>query len=103
MLAQIRAAIQKAAPGAHEAIRYGVPTFIQGGILVHFAVFRNHIGFYPTPSAIDAFKEHLSPYKSAKGSVQFPLNRPLPLALIEQIVQFRVREVCGLPSRVRRK
>lgn len=101
MLQQMRAAIQRAAPGAYEAIKYGVPTFIQGGILVHFAAFKNHIGFYPTPSGIQAFREQLAPYKSSKGSVQFALNRPLPTDLIEQIVRFRVIEVCGrsLPQR----
>lgn len=103
ILTQMRTTIQRAAPGAQEAIRCGVPTFIQGGVLVYFASFRNQIGFYPMPSAIEEFKEHLSLYKSGKGSVQFPLNRPLPFDLIEQIVQFRVKEVCGQFSCERKK
>jgi uncharacterized protein YdhG (YjbR/CyaY superfamily) len=92
-LESIRATIQKNAPDAAEAIRYGIPTFVQGENLVHFAGFRNHIGFYPTPSAISAFRERLSGYKSAKGSVQFPLDDPMPLDLIAEIVRFRLDEV----------
>jgi uncharacterized protein YdhG (YjbR/CyaY superfamily) len=87
--------IRKAAPGATEAIKYGIPTFVLGENLVHFAAFKKHIGFYPTPSAITAFRDKLSVYKSAKGSVQFPLESPMPLKLIEQIVRFRVKEVLG--------
>lgn len=92
-LEQIRATIRKAAPEAIETIKYGIPTFVLGENLVHFAAFKKHIGFYPTPSAIEAFRDQLSAYKSAKGSVRFPLASPMPLKLVEQMVWFRVREV----------
>lgn len=92
-LNQIRAIIRKAAPEAEEAIKYQMPTFVLGKSLVHFAAFKNHIGLYPTPSGIAAFKDDLAPYVNAKGSVQFPLDKPLPLALIERIVRFRINEV----------
>jgi len=92
LLTQVRTTIRRAAPGAEEAIKYGIPTFVLNGNLVHFAAFKHHIGFYPAPSAIEAFKEELSPYKSAKGSVQFPIDQPMPLALIRKIVAFRVEE-----------
>ena len=93
LLKQIRAAIKRAAPDAEEAIKYRMPTFVLNENLVHFAGYKNHIGFYPTPSAITAFQKELSQYKGAKGSVQFPLDQPLPLKLIEKIVKFRVAEV----------
>jgi uncharacterized protein YdhG (YjbR/CyaY superfamily) len=92
-LERVRATIRKAAPEATEAIKYGIPTFVLGENLVHFAGFTKHIGFYPTPSAMAAFRDQLSAYKSAKGSVQFPLASPMPLKLIEQMVRFRVEEV----------
>jgi len=92
MLEQIRATIKQAAPEAEETIKYGIPTFTLNGNLVHFAAFKNHIGFYPTPTGIDSFKKELSVYKGAKGSVQFPLDKPLPLELIAQIVKFRVQK-----------
>ena len=92
ILEKIRATIQNAAPDAEETINYGVPTFTLKGNLVHFAGFKNHIGFYPTPSGIEKFKKELSKYESAKGSVQFPLDKPIPYALIEKIVKFRVKE-----------
>jgi uncharacterized protein YdhG (YjbR/CyaY superfamily) len=92
MLEQIRMAIRKAAPQAEETIKYAMPTFVLNGNLVHFAAFKNHIGFYPVPSGIEAFKEELSVYKGAKGSVQFPLDKPMPLNLITKIVEFRVKE-----------
>lgn len=91
-LQQMRKAIQKAAPQAKEIINYAMPTFTLNGNLVHFAGYANHIGFYPTPSGIEAFKKELSVYKGAKGSVQFPLDAPLPLDLVTKIVQFRVAE-----------
>ena len=91
-LQQVRSAIRRAAPEAEETIKYRIPTFVLSGNLVHFAAFKNHIGFYPTPSAIDKFKSELSRYESAKGSVQFPLDEPMPLALITKIVRFRVGE-----------
>jgi uncharacterized protein YdhG (YjbR/CyaY superfamily) len=92
ILQQIRQTIRKAAPQAEELINYGVPTFTLHGNLVHFAAFKNHIGFYPTPSGIEKFKEELSAYEGAKGSVQFPLDKPMPLGLISKIVKFRVKE-----------
>lgn len=92
ILQQVRTTIKKAAPDAEEAIKYRMPTFVLNGNLVHFAAFKNHMGFYPTPSGIEAFKDELSPYESAKGSVQFPLAKPMPLRLIEKIVKFRVKE-----------
>lgn len=95
LLEKVRLTIKKAAPEAKEAIKYGIPTFQLNGNLVHFAGFDKHIGFYPTPSGIQTFKKELSTYKSAKGSVQFPLNIPLPLELISKIVKFRVKENLG--------
>lgn len=92
ILQMIRATIQKAAPEAKEAIKYAIPTFVLKGNLVHFAAYKNHIGFYPAPSGLQAFKEELSGYKGAKGSVQFPIDKPLPLELIAKIVAFRVKE-----------
>jgi len=92
MLEQIRLTIRQAAPEAEETIKYAMPTFVLNGNLVHFAAFKNHIGFYPVPSGIEAFKKELSVYKGAKGSVQFPLNKPMPLDLITKIVKFRVKE-----------
>jgi uncharacterized protein YdhG (YjbR/CyaY superfamily) len=91
-LEELRATIKAAAPDAKEKISYQMPTFDLYGNLVHFAAHKNHIGFYPTPSGIDAFKNELSVYEGAKGSVQFPLNKPLPLKLIRKIVKFRVSE-----------
>lgn len=91
-LKDLKATIQRAAPDAEEKFSYGMPTFFLNGNLVHFAAFKTHIGFYPTPSGIEAFKEELSSYKGAKGSVQFPLDEPLPLKLIGRIVKFRVAE-----------
>ena len=92
MLQELRATIQTAAPEATEAISYQMPTFKLYGNLVHFAAYKNHIGFYPVPTGIAAFQEELSVYKQGKGSVQFPLNQPLPLDLIRRIVRFRVAE-----------
>lgn len=91
-LAEIRRVIRKAAPDAAEAIKYRMPTFVQNGNLVHFAAYKNHIGFYPAPMSIEEFQKELSQFKGGKGSVQFPLDRPLPLDLIGRIVRFRVRE-----------
>ncbi|MEI9912590.1 MAG: DUF1801 domain-containing protein [Bacteroidota bacterium] len=92
LLQKLRATISKAAPGAEETINYAIPTFILKGNLVHFAAFKNHIGFYPAPSGIEAFKKELSVYEGAKGSIKFPIEQPLPLALITKIVKFRVKE-----------
>jgi uncharacterized protein YdhG (YjbR/CyaY superfamily) len=91
-LQALRATIREAAPEAKETISYAMPTFQLKGNLVHFAAYKNHIGFYPAPSGIEAFKEELSVYKGAKGSVQFPLDQPLPLDLVSKIVTFRVAE-----------
>jgi uncharacterized protein YdhG (YjbR/CyaY superfamily) len=92
ILNKIRATIQKAAPEAQEAIKYQMPTFTLNGNLVHFAAFKNHIGFYPTPSGVENFKKELSPYQTAKGSIQFPLDKPIPYGLISRIVKLRVKE-----------
>lgn len=92
MLEQCRAAIKHAAPQAIEVISYGMPAFKLNGILVWFAAYSKHIGFYPKASGIEVFKKELPTYKSAKGSVQFPIDKPLPLELITEIVNFRVNE-----------
>ena len=92
ILKKLRATIRKAAPDAIETINYGMPTFTLKGNLVHFAAFKNHIGFYPTPSGIESFKKELSAYEGAKGSVKFPIDQPLPFDLISKIVKFRVKE-----------
>jgi len=92
ILEKIRMTIRKAAPEAKETINYAIPTFTLEGNLVHFAAFKNHIGFYPAPSGIEAFKKELSVFEGAKGSVQFPIDKPLPLSLVTKIVKFRVKE-----------
>jgi uncharacterized protein YdhG (YjbR/CyaY superfamily) len=93
ILQKMRRTIQGAAPEATEAISYQMPTFkLNGKNLVHFAAFKTHIGFYPTPSAIATFKKELSQYKQAKGSVQFPIDKPIPYDLVKKIVIFRVKE-----------
>ncbi len=91
-LQQIRQAIKKAAPAAEELISYRMPAYKYHGVLVYFAGYKNHTGFYATPTGHAAFKELLAVYKEGKGSVQFPHNQPLPLALISRIVKFRVKE-----------
>ena len=92
ILEKIRTTIQKAAPNAEETINYGIPTFTLKGNLVHFAGFKKHIGFYPTPTGIEKFKKELFVYEGAKGSVQFPVDKPIPYGLISKIVKFRVKE-----------
>ncbi len=92
ILQQIRRTIHETAPEATEAISYGMPTFKLNGNLVHFGAFKSHIGFYPVPSGMAAFQDDLAAYKQGKGSVQFPLNKPMPLDLIRRIVEFRVQE-----------
>jgi len=92
ILEKMRVTIREAAPEAKEAISYQMPTFRLNGNLVHFAAYKNHIGFYPAPSGIEAFKKELSPYKGAKGSVQFPIDKPVPYDLVKKIVLFRVQE-----------
>ena len=92
LLQQLRATIRKAAPRAEETISYGMPAFRQHRVLVYFAGYARHIGFYPTGTGIAAFKAELSAFKHSKGAVQFPLDKPLPLALIRRMVQYKVRE-----------
>jgi uncharacterized protein YdhG (YjbR/CyaY superfamily) len=93
LLQQLRALIRELAPGATETISYAIPTFdLNGRHLVHFAGFAKHIGFYPIPTGIEAFKKELAPYKQGRGSVQFPLDEPMPMDLIRRIVEFRVAE-----------
>ena len=92
MLKKIRQTIKTAAPEAEEVISYNMPAYKYNGMVVFFAAFKNHIGFYPAPRGIEAFKKELSAYKGAKGSVQFPLDKPIPLGLISKIVKFRVKE-----------
>ncbi len=91
-LVQMKKIIRKNAPQAEEKISYAIPTFFLNGNLVHFAGFDKHIGFYPGPTGISAFQKQIAKYTYAKGSVQFPLDQPLPTQLIEKIVQFRVKE-----------
>ncbi len=92
ILKEVRSVIKAAAPEASEKISYQMPTFFLFGNLVHFAAFKNHIGFYPAPRGIEEFQKELSVYKGAKGSVQFPLDQPMPLDLISRIVKFRVKD-----------
>ena len=92
ILEELRATIKASAPDAEEKISYQMPTFFLKGNLVHFAAWKNHIGFYPTPSGTEAFKQELSIYEGAKGSIKFPIDKPLPLELISKIVKFRVAE-----------
>jgi len=91
-LIELRTAVKKGAPKAEEKISYQMPAFFQNGILVYFAAQKNHIGFYPTSSGIEAFKDELSEYSTSKGVVRFPYEKPLPLKLISEIVRFRVME-----------
>jgi len=91
-LKELRAVIKASAPDAQEKISYQMPTFTLKGNLVHFAAYKKHIGFYPAPSGINAFKSESSGYKSSKGAIKFPIDKPLPLELISKIVKFRVAE-----------
>ena len=91
-LEQIRQVVKTSAPKAEEVISYGMPAFKYHGMLVYFAAFKKHIGFYALPSGNDAFQKELSAYKQGKGSIQFPLDKPIPLTLIKKIVKFRVKE-----------
>jgi len=92
VLQEIRETIHKAAPEAEEAISYQLPTFKLNGNLVHFAAWKNHVGFYPSPSGTKEFQKEISKYAFAKGSIQFPLDEPMPLSLITKIVKYRVKE-----------
>ncbi len=96
LLETVRTTIKNAAPEAEEAISYAIPTFKLHGNLVHFAAFKNHIGFYPAPRGIEAFKKELAVYEGGKGTVQFPIDQPLPLGLISKIVKFRAKENIAL-------
>lgn len=103
ILEKIRMTIRKAAPDAEEIIKYQIPTFTLKGNLVYFGAFKKHIGFYPAPSGIEEFNEELSVYEGAKGSIKFPLDKPIPFALISKIVKFRVKENLGRGEAKRKK
>ena len=103
ILQQVRRTIHEAAPEATEAISYQMPTFKLHGNLVHFAAFKNHIGFYPTPTGVAEFEEELAAFKQGKGSVQFPLDKPMPLGLITRIVNYRVAESVAAAEAKRKK
>ncbi len=96
VLKKMRVVIKKAAPKSHEAIKYGIPTFVLNGKnLVHFGGFKSHVSFFPTSSGIRAFEKELAKYKTSKGTVQFPFNKPIPYGLVVRIVKFRVKESMG--------
>ncbi len=95
LLTTMRETIQAAAPSATEKISYGMPTFYLNGNLVHFAAYKHHIGFYPAPSGLKAFESEINQYKNSKGAVQFPIDKPLPLDLVDGIVRYRVGEQGG--------
>jgi uncharacterized protein YdhG (YjbR/CyaY superfamily) len=104
ILEEMRETIKKAVPEAKEAISYQMPAFkVNGKNLAYFAAFKHHIGFYPIPASIDAFKHELSPYKQGKGSVQFPIDRPIPFDLVARIVIYRAKQLmkAGSPERKR--
>jgi uncharacterized protein YdhG (YjbR/CyaY superfamily) len=102
-LMELRSAIKESAPEAEEAISYGMPAFKLNGILVWFAAHKKHIGFYPTHSGILGFEEKLSTYKHSKGAVQFPIDKPIPLEMVREIVRFRVKENLARGIRRRKK
>ncbi len=91
LLGKMRTTIRKAAPGAEEAIKYQIPTFVQNGKLLSFAGYKNHIGFYPGSTAVEVFQKELTAYEQSKGTVRFSLDKPLPLGLIDKITRSRVR------------
>ena len=101
LLKQLRATIRKTAPKAQETISYGMPAFKQDGMLVYFAAWKDHIGFYPRSSGIKKFKNDLSSFKVSKGTVQFPLDKPLPTGLVTKIIKYRVKE--NLEKRTKKK
>jgi len=103
ILRKIRMTIRKAAPDAEEAIKYELPTFTLKGNLVHFGAFKKHIGFYPAPTGIERFRDELAGYVGAKGSVRFPLDKPIPYDLITEMVKFRVRETLDKAEAKRKK
>lgn len=90
LLEKVRKAVMDVAPDATEAIKYGMPTFVWNGNLVHFAAYSKHIGFYPAPSGVPEFADDLALYQAGKGTMQFPYNKPLPLSLIRRIVRYRM-------------
>ena len=92
VLEEIRSTIRKAAPKAEEAMKYAMPTYVLHGNLVHFAAFKNHIGFYPAPAGIDEFEKELAKYREGKGTIQFPMGEKIPLSLITKVVKFRVKQ-----------
>jgi uncharacterized protein YdhG (YjbR/CyaY superfamily) len=92
ILEKMRATIHKAAPKAEEAVKYGIPTFVLNGNLVHFGGFKKHIGFFPGPSGVKKFQKQLTKYKTSKGTIQFPLDEPIPYSLVTKITSFRVKE-----------
>ncbi len=92
ILLEMRQIIKESAPQAEEVISYQMPAFKLNGILVYFAAFKNHIGFFPTTSAMEAFKEEISEYETSKGTIRFPLDRPIPFELVRKIVKFRVKQ-----------
>lgn len=92
ILEKIRGIIRQVAPQAQEAIKYGIPTFVLEGNLVHFSAYKTHIGFYPDPRGIQAFEKELAPYRAGKGTIQFPLDQPIPYDLIRRVVIHRVNE-----------
>jgi uncharacterized protein YdhG (YjbR/CyaY superfamily) len=92
VLFQVRNAVKEVAPNAKEVISYQMPAFKQGSILVYYAAFKSHIGFFPTASAMEQFKDKLTQYKTSKGTIQFPYDKPLPLGLIKEIVQYRLKQ-----------
>ena len=96
---KVRATIRKAAPRADEAIKYQIPTFVLNGNLIHFAGYKNHIGLYPGSRAIEVFKDELAAYKLAKGTVQFPLDKPVPVGLINKITKFCVQRNLAKPQK----
>jgi uncharacterized protein YdhG (YjbR/CyaY superfamily) len=92
ILKKIRKTIQKAAPDAEEAMKYGIPTFVLNGNLVHFGGYKEHIGFYPDPRGIEELKKEVAPYQAGKGTLQFPLDKPIPYELITRVVKVRVEQ-----------
>jgi uncharacterized protein YdhG (YjbR/CyaY superfamily) len=102
ILEKIRKTVSEAAPEATESINYGIPTFKLAGNLVHFAAYKNHIGFYPAPSGMEEFKKEVAIYKTGKGTLQFPLSKPIPYELISAMVQFRVAENKNKDSKKRK-
>jgi uncharacterized protein YdhG (YjbR/CyaY superfamily) len=103
ILEGLRQTIRDSAPGAEETISYQIPAFRLNGVLVYFAAFKNHIGFYPTSSGVTAFKKELSQYEVSKGTIRFPIDKPIPFDLIKKIVKYRVRENLGKKSESQKK